>query len=256
MLLFIMIFVSKIHSQEIKLHKLNIGLDFGIVGYSFHDKMLNYYKYNSTTFSPLNVHCYYLGENNIHFLHFNYNSTKLATSQASNLYKYNNINILDSRLNYEYYHKLKSIKHKFDFFIGSSLSLLGTNINQNYQSIYWQSVAQYSYDFSINYSINALLRYQRQKGCFIFKMGYSIVNYGSRPDDYFVKYGSQVDNQEWKWYLIGDYQNVPISLMYHYDISNRFSIRFEYLNEFRRYVTNDDFEFLKQSWFAGLSFKL
>lgn len=255
-LLILLIFVHKINAQEIKLHKHNIGLDFGIVKYSLTDKLLNYFKYNSTSFSPLNVHYHFLSENNIHFLDYNYMSVKLSTKQASDIYKYNDINIIDSRLNYEYLHKLTSVKGKLNLYLGCSLSLLGTMINQNYQSYYWLGVKQYAYDFSANFSAGALLQYQRQNGCFMFKIGYAIINYTSRPDDYFIKYGGNlIENQEWKWYSVNGYMNIPISLMYYYDISNRFSIRLEYLSEFREYNADNEFTFLKQSWLSGISFK-
>ena len=258
-LLFILMIGTKLYGKTIIWNKLNIGLDLGIASYTLNDKMLNYYQYKSKAFLPINFHAYYLGEKNIHFFDFNYKSRTLSTSDASNLYKYNNIDLIDGRLNYEYYHEIKTFKNIIGFFIGASCNLYATIINESYESKIWTFVPvnnQYSFDISDNLSINALLRLHRQRQCLMIKTGYAVINYGKRPDDFYIIYGGHIGNYDRRWYSVEDYQNIMVSMIYHYDISNRFSLRLEYLSEYRTYSSDRGLKFLKQSLSGGISVKL
>jgi hypothetical protein len=254
-ILIISLVTSQLYSQDTIVRKLNLGIDIGIVKYTLKDNLLNNYKYSATAISPINLHAYYFGKKNIHFVSVNYKKAKLSTTTASDLYNYNYIDLYESKINYEYFHKLFTISSKIDFFLGSSINLNIAIIHQKYKSKLWYENIQNSFDLTLNYAINALTKYQTKKGCFIFKIGYAIVGYGARPDDYFVNYGWSPQKNVWDWYSVGNFQYIPISLIYHRDISNHFSLKFEYDNEFHAYLSDRGLKLLKQNYLGGLSFK-
>ena len=247
--------MSELHAQDTIIGRLNLGIDIGIVKYTLNDNLLNYYKYDATSFSPINLHAYYFGKKNIHFGTINYKEAKLSTSVAADLYTYNYINLYESKINYEYFHKLITICPKIDFFIGSSINLNIAIIHQNYKSKLWYDNTQNSFDLTLNYAINTLTRYQIKKACFIFKIGYALIGYGARPDDYFIKYGGSPQKNVWKWYSVGYFQYIPISIIFHREISNHFSLKFEYDSEYHTYFSDRGLKFLKQAYLVGLSYK-
>ena len=254
-LLLFILFTDTLFSQEIVKNKMNFGFDLGLAAYTLSDKSLNYYTYNANSFVPLNFHCYFLGEKNIHFINLNFIASTFQTSEESNLYQYNKINLYDGKLNYEYYRLIKPFNNSFQFFLGASYNLYITRYNEYYQSKFWPyQNSQFSYDESMNISLNFLLNYKIKRSNFIIKGGYAFLNYGTRPDDFYIKFGSQ-NSSVWKFYSVNNYKNIQISLISHFDISNYFSLKFEYLSDFRTYITDNEFRFLKQSWLCGVSYK-
>jgi hypothetical protein len=242
-------------SQDMNRIKWHVGADLGIASYVFSDKILNYYQYDATTFLPINIHCYYPGEKNIHFLTLNYKRKTLTLSQESINYQFNNIDFQEINFNYEYYHRILIFRTNLSLFLGASYNLHGSIFDEQYKSILWPfQVSQFSFDVSQNLLIKTLLKFQIRNNSFIVKTGFAVLNYGTRPDDYFVKYGGSYYHS--KWHSINNYQDIVFSFMYHYDISGHFSMRLEYLNEYRTYKKDYEFKFLEQFWFGGVSYKL
>jgi hypothetical protein len=251
--------LSQLYSQVPRQKIVNVGFDMGLAHYTLSDRMLNYYNYSANTFSPINIHVYSFGEKNMHFGNFYFQNPQLTMSQSSDYYQYNHLNLVDFGANYEYYSRVFSTNKLQGIYLGGAFNFSGVYIIEKYENDLWplgNENYQYSYDYLANIAANVLVRYAIRRNVFVFKTGLGLISYAKRPDDYFVKYGGMSSLKNGEFFWLSEYQNINTSLIYHYDLSERISFKFEWLNCFRSNRFYLDFKYLKQSYLAGVSYKL
>jgi hypothetical protein len=256
-ILLVLYYCSCLIGQD-TIHKINFGVNSGIINYTCSDKMLNDYNYSGNYFLPAQYKFSYLGANNIHNVYFYYKPSVLEPNDNNALYKYNQLHLWDNALNYEYFHKLnKQSIHNINFYVGTSIGLYAIVEQENYSSSLNTSATgtRFSYDCSgMNLFISAMIQYQFKKNSIYIKFGNSLISYNSRPDDYYIKFGGNTLN--WKLYSVKEFESFTYSMEYCFYFSRHFSMNINYCSQYNSYNSISGIRFYKQLFLYGISYKL
>lgn len=229
-----------------------IGTDFGILNYDVQDALISANRYEHSGAAFLNLAVYQLKTNRVISLNFNTKEVQLNRSIEKKEEDPITLAFINYELNAEYLAKIYAAPKYFSAYLGAGYN--------GHFSIYSQQfdggvgTSRKSHEMAvINLSLNSLLRWQLSKSDILLNGGFSLYNYGARPES---AYYTNLDKFKYFSAWAGNYTDFHIAISVFYSISARLDLKPEY--KLRYYKSNEpgELKLLKQSWSLGLFFNL
>lgn len=245
-IILVLIFLSSSISLQAQLY---IGNDIERINYHISDEYIGSHTYEKVTIGGINPTAFFLSRNHIAFVRFTKKVAQADLVQSDNYQGANYLDIQNFELDIEYFRRVTSFSKNLDGFIGLVYNGHFTYLERTFWTQFYNNEKSSHEMAAVSFSVNALLKYQREEHTFHYKAGVGFINFGSRPDENW-------NNLNLELMPIGNYFRIHHSLIAFLKISDRFLLKPEYRLRYYTFKEPERLKLLKQGLFLGAYVRL
>jgi len=244
------------YGQDQKQPKFCLYLGSGLIQHTTNDQLVNYFNYAGKALMPFSLSGTYFQNKNLFTLNLLYQTARLSPLDLpNNYYDFNYIQHRNFEISIEYFHEIVKVNEYVKAYIGINNSSYMTMQKENYKSLLFEYAEGYrkSSDISaITLFPMLLINYRIKKNNLSIKTGFSLLHYGARPDDNYVKQVGFPEGFYWRLYGPKNFKSFILSAIYQYEVFRGFGVTTGYSMHYRTFTLPDNYKYLQSSFLAGI----
>lgn len=259
-LLLVITFLSenKTFCQE-KKQTVELRFSPGFVNASEKDRLINYYTYSQYRFTFPEITAILKKNKNILIGTVHYHRFKMKpVNMPEEYYEYNYLKNFLAQVHFRFYREIEQ-KGKIKLYLGIANNSVASVTRQFYKTLLYDFTEGFrkSYDISVlNIHPSLLITGEMGKNNLMLETGYSLIQFGVRPDDNFVKQNMKLYGAKWKMSTYKNYTNFILNLSLHHSLSDVLGIFAGYSFSYYSNKNHMDYQFLSHTYLLGLTISI